>query len=212
MVVLFSYATRLFLYIMHILLLVVLTYCSIPNTAIERAEIKIWKIDAQSVIEIAGSTNVSSFRCESKNYQGGGILEETYFPDKNLSEWSGEISIKTVNFDCFNAMMTRDFRETLQMENHPEITVRFLNLIKVSENINQENLTGEVEITLAGVSKTYPVSCVFLAKNGSKALLTGERRLLFTDFKIDPPVKFLGTIKVRDSIDVNFGLVLEEQM
>lgn len=181
------------------------------NTSPEVSKAKTWKIASNSVIEIAGSTNISNFRCESKRYKGGEILQETYFPDRNISEWSGVITLKTVNFDCFNAIMTRDFRSTLQMDDHPTISVRFLNLIKESENINQENLRGEVEITLAGVSKIYPISCVFLAKNNGKALLAGERKLTFTDFEIDPPVKLLGTIKVRDSIVVNFGLVLEEQ-
>lgn len=196
---------------MKILLLLILTYLSSPTTTTEVFEVKTWKIDAGSVIEIAGSTNISTFRCESNKYNGGDILTEIYFPARDKSEWSGEIVLQTINFDCFNQMMTNDFRETLQIEDHPTISVRFLNLIKESENINQENLSGQVEITLAGVSKIYPISCVFLAKNGGKALLSGERKLAFTDFKIDPPVKLLGTIKVRDSIEVNFGLILQEQ-
>ncbi|MCE7055436.1 hypothetical protein LZF95_12180 [Algoriphagus sp. AGSA1] len=197
---------------MQVLLLLIITYWSYMNTTPEVFEVKTWKIDSDSVVEIAGSTNISSFRCESKQYQGGDMLTETYFPALDKSEWSGEITLETVNFDCFNALMTKDFRETLQMDQHPTIGVRFLKMIRESENINQENLRGEVEITLAGVSKIYPISCVFLAKNGRKALLTGERKLTFTDFEIDPPVKLLGTIKVRDSIEVNFGLVLEALM
>lgn len=195
---------------MQILLLLVIAFCSLLNTTTEVSEAKTWKIASNSVIEIAGSTNISNFRCESKSYKGGDILKETYFPDRDISEWSGVITLKTVNFDCFNAIMTKDFRNTLQMEDHPTISVRFINLIKESTTINQENLRGEVEITLAGVSKIYPISCVFLAKNGGKALLAGERKLTFTDFELDPPVKLLGTIRVRDSIEVNFALVLEE--
>ncbi|MEB2773885.1 hypothetical protein SYJ56_01115 [Algoriphagus sp. D3-2-R+10] len=197
---------------MQILLVLIIGFLSLLNTTNEAFEVKTWKIDSGSVIEIAGSTNISNFRCESKKYQGGDVLTETYFPDRDMSEWSGEVILQTINFDCFNAIMTNDFRETLQIKDHPTISVRFLNLIKDSENINQENLRGEVEITLAGVSKIYPISCVFLAKNGGKALLAGERKLAFTDFEIDPPVKLLGTIKVRNSIEVNFGLVLEELM
>lgn len=197
---------------MQALLLFFISFITLLDHTTEDPKVKTWRIASGSVIEIAGSTNISSFRCESSKYEGGDLIKETYYPAKNSSEWSGSIHLKTVNFDCSNAVMTKDFRETLQMESHPTISVRFHKLIKESENINQVNLHGEVEITLAGVSKTYPISCVFLAKNGRKALLTGERKLTFTDFEIDPPVKFLGTIKVRDSIEVTFGLVLEEQI
>ena len=193
-------------------LLLFITNCCLVITSGENPEVKTWKIDSGSVIEIAGSTNISGFHCESSKYQGHDILKETYFPDSGITRWSGVLTLNTLDFDCFNAIMTKDFRETLQTDDHPTISVRFINLIRESENINQENLKGEVEITLAGVSRIYPISCVFLAKNEGKALLSGTRKLTFTDFKIVPPVKFLGTIKVRDSIEVNFGLVLEEQM
>jgi len=196
---------------MKILLVLVFTLLSFLGGKTEVAEVKTWRIDSGSVIEISGTTNISTFRCEATKYQGGGLLTETVYPDRNVSEWNGVITLQTAHFDCFNSIMTKDFRETLQIDDHPTISVRFINLVKEFETINQENLRGEVEITLAGVSKIYPISCAFLSKNDKKAFLTGERKLTFTDFEIEPPVKFLGTIKVRDSIEVNFALVLEEK-
>jgi predicted acetyltransferase len=177
----------------------------------ETFESRIWQVSDESVIEITGTTNISSFRCASKEYAGKEILTESIALDGNSSFWNGEITLKSQNFDCFNSMMTKDFRKTINTKEYPHIRVKFLNLIKESENINQENLSGEVEITLAGVSRTYPITCLFLAKNGKKALLTGERKLHFTEFEIEPPVKFLGTIKVNNILGVNFSLVLEEK-
>lgn len=177
----------------------------------ETLESKIWLVSDESVIEIIGTTNISSFKCESKEYAGKEILTESVATYGNLSFWNGEITLKSENFDCFNSMMTKDFQKTINAEEYPHIRVKFLNLIKESENINQENLRGEVEITLAGVSKKYPITCLFLAKNGKKALLSGERKLHFTEFEIEPPTKFFGTIKVNNILGVNFYLVLEEK-
>lgn len=177
----------------------------------EISESRIWEVSDESIIEIIGTTNVSSFLCASNEYEGKEILTESVAPDGNSTFWNGEITLKSQNFDCFNSMMTKDFLKTINSEEYPHIHVKFLNLIKESENINQENLRGEVEITLAGVSRTYPITCLFLAKNGKKALLSGERKLHFTEFEIEPPVKFLGAIKVNNILGVNFSLVLEEK-
>src|SRR5690606_9632866 len=84
----------------------------------EVAEVKTWRVDSGSVIEIAGNTNISTFRCESAKYQGGDMLKETLYPDRNVSEWNGVITLKTSHFDCFNPIMTKDFREVLQIEDH----------------------------------------------------------------------------------------------
>src|SRR5690606_22819088 len=114
---------------MKILLVLVFTLLSFLGGKTEVAEVKTWRIDSGSVIEISGTTNISTFRCEATKYQGGGLLTETVYPDRNVSEWNGVITLQTSHFDCFNSIMTKDFRETLQIDNHPTISVRFINLV-----------------------------------------------------------------------------------
>ncbi len=179
--------------------------CYLTNSVGER---RIWQISEESVVEIEGTTNVSRFRCESVKYSGEGILFEHISEDDERSLWTGEVTLKSKNFDCFNSLMTKDFRATINSDKYPLIRIRFLDLTNYSETENQENLRGEVEITLAGKSKIYPISCVFLSKNGKKALLTGNQKLSFSEFEIEPPIKFLGTVKVNDTLTVNFGLDL----
>ncbi|MFC3416304.1 YceI family protein [Algoriphagus hitonicola] len=169
-----------------------------------------WLVSDKSIVEILGKTNINSFECQSINYRGNDILTEVLFPEKNHAVWSGEIVLISENFDCFNRIMTKDFHQTVQSDEHPEIRVRFLDLIRKNPNTPQESLNGNVEITLAGVCRRFPISCDLKFEKNGKTRLIGSQTVTFSDFQIDPPVKFLGTVKVQNEISVRFGLVLEE--
>ncbi|MDF2156710.1 hypothetical protein [Algoriphagus sp. CAU 1675] len=173
-------------------------------------EVTRWKVSTESVVEILGSTNVNEFECKSISYQGQDYLLETFYPDRNQVEWTGEIVLSSGNFDCFNKLMTRDFYQTVKGDEHPEIRVRFLDLVRENRNSSHETLSGNVEITLAGVSRRFPITCGLISSKNGKAVLNGVQTVTFSEFQIDPPVKFFGTVKVQNAISVQFGLVLEE--
>ncbi len=177
----------------------------------EKSNTTLWKVSQKSIVEVVGSTNVNKFQCNSLRYAGDDQLISVYYPDKKVTEWSGEVVILSKNFDCYNNIMTKDFHETVLADEHPEIKVRFIQLKKHSTGNEEEQLDGEVEITLAGVTKRFPICCFMMNRIGAQTHLSGQQTLQFSEFGLDPPVKFLGTVKVKNSITVNFGLVLEEK-
>jgi hypothetical protein len=177
----------------------------------EKSNTTLWKVSQESVVEVVGSTNVNNFQCNSLRYAGEDQLISVFYPDKKVTEWSGEVVLLSKNFDCYNNIMTKDFQETVLADEHPEIKVRFIQLKKHSSGNEEEQLDGQVEITLAGVTKRYPISCFMMNRNGGKTHLRGQQTLYFSEFGLEAPVKFLGTVKVKNSITVNFGLVLVEK-
>jgi hypothetical protein len=177
----------------------------------EKSNTTLWKVSPESVVEVVGSTNVNKFQCNSLRYAGEDQLISVYYPDKKVTEWSGEVVILSKNFDCYNNLMTKDFQETVLAEKHPEIKVRFIQLKKNLSVSDEQQLDGQVEITLAGVTKRFPISCSLMNSSGGKTFLSGQQILQFSEFGLDPPIKFLGTVKVKNSLTVHFGLVLEEK-
>jgi hypothetical protein len=195
---------------MKTLLLILVSFLfSISSTSKEK-KVNQWLVSSQSTVSIEGKTNINSFECQSMNYQGNDILEEEIIPGDQTAIWSGELTLRSQNFDCFNRMMTKDFHKTVKAEEHPEIQVRFLDLKRENLGTETEKLTGNVEITLAGICRRFPISCKLSTKENGKTFLLGTQEVTFSDFQLDPPVKFLGTVKVENSINVKFGLVLEK--
>jgi hypothetical protein len=195
---------------MKTLLLVLVSFLFLIVSTAKEQKINQWLVSPQSTVSIEGKTNINSFACESVKYQGNDILKEEITPGKQAAVWSGQLTIKSQSFDCFNQMMTKDFHKTVKAEEHPEIEVRFLDLSRENLGTTQEKLSGNVEITLAGVCRRFPISCDLDKKENGKTFLLGSQEVSFTDFQLEPPIKFLGTVRVKNSIKVKFELILEK--
>lgn len=63
-----------------------------------------WQITGKSTLEISGTTSVNDFHCLSVNYKGEDIMNKSCWQSDNKSSLSGEISMKSVGFDCHNSM------------------------------------------------------------------------------------------------------------
>ena len=70
-------------------------------------------------------------------------------------------------------------------------------------------MTGWVEIELAGKKRKSNINYTLKYISNSTALLTGKKRLSFSEFGLTPTTKFNNKIVVRDNIDVSFTLQLQ---
>lgn len=129
-------------------------------------------------------------------------------PGTDQWELNGEIFLKVDAFDCNNRMMNNDFQETLKSDTYPEINIQFHDLKEVAGQ--SPKATGLVEITMTGVTKSYPVYCELISYDEGYSILKGKKVLYFSDFGLEPPRKGLGMIKVKDELVVNFQLRLEQ--
>ena len=69
-------------------------------------------------------------------------------------------------------------------------------------------IKGWVEVEVAGVIKRFELSYSFSSDWPGHILLDGSRTFNFSDFKLSPPKKMAGLIKIKDAFDVNFKLIL----
>ncbi len=167
-----------------------------------------WQVTAKSRLEISGATNINQFRCLSINYEGQDTIKETCDGETGEPALNGEIVMKSSGFDCHNSIMTRDFARTVNANAFPEIRIKFISLKRDFSVKNENRLFGKVEITLAGKSKLYSVSCVVKEENEESKHLEGNRTFHFSDFGLEPPQKLFGAVKVKDAVSVDFHLKL----
>lgn len=169
---------------------------------------KRWLVTSDSSIEISGTSNINAFECLNLSYKGNDTLYEEKAASPNIIHLGGSISLEAEKFDCKNKFITRDFRNTLEADKHPEIKVRFLNLKVHKGTTEAEPVEGQVEITIAGISKKYDLKSRFNLCGKNKAQLIGEKAVSLSDFGLEPKSRFLGMIKVDDTVKVNFTLFI----
>ena len=64
-----------------------------------------------------------------------------------------------------------------------------------------------MNITIAGITRTYKIDCS-LMNCSENTLLIGSQKIMLSDFKLKPPEKLYGLVKVDDEITVNFSIIL----
>lgn len=168
-------------------------------------EDKLWLVTSSSRLEITGTTNINRFSCLSTDYTGVDTLKESRDKDGN-KVLEGFISLKTACFDCENPLVTRDFKKTLKQESYPELTFKLSMLGERPELKNKH--TGVIEISMAGVCRSYPIKCTIKSSSPEEKHLEGYKDFKFSDFGLTPPEKLFGAIKVTDNISVVFHLRL----
>lgn len=168
-----------------------------------------WVVDASSELIIRGSSNVNDFVCRTDCYQIQDTLRfVAHDNDCEILFSQKAMHIPLNSFSCGNELITRDFRDALNANQHPLLSIRFVSLDQKIMSVQSGSVSGLVEISLAGTTRTYPVVYT-ISGNGSALTLSGARTVCFSDFSLQPPRKMMGLIRVQDDVDVEFRLHLQ---
>jgi hypothetical protein len=182
---------------------------TISNTINHKTLIK-WIVEKSSTLSVSGKSNINEFTCDIVGYYGPDTI--TCGEDGGSGKavrLNGRLELDVFKFDCHSRLLTKDLRKTLKAEEYPKLAIRFLTLEHIpSFQMNTQNMKGWVEVELAGTRKCFQIDYEFARNTSNSFLLNGKRTFCFSDFKLTPPKKLAGVIKVKDEFNVNFQLKL----
>lgn len=186
-------------------------YCLIFTTGFNPVPHQIrWVINSGCSLKVAGITNVNKFTCTILNYSNPDTLSFCRSANAAPVKVTGSVALDVQNFDCQNAIMTKDLRKTLKSQQFPKLVIKFMNLSKYPDfNGQQEAIKGMVSISLAGSSRQYEVDYKVISENGKSLTLIGSQSVNFSDFNLSPPKKMAGMIKTNNALNVEFNLKLK---
>jgi hypothetical protein len=167
-----------------------------------------WVVQKNSTLEVAGKTNVNSFTCNISQYNDKDTI--AFFGESNKTiKLNGDLTMDILSFDCHSSMVNKDMQKTLKADVYPQLKIRFLTLQNMPlMQQNTEQVKGWLEVELAGVIKRIEMIYTISKAGNNFIQMSGSRNFTFSDFKLSPPQKFAGLIKIRDEFNVNFQLVL----
>jgi hypothetical protein len=168
-----------------------------------------WVVQGGGSLKVDGSTNINKFTCRIMNYNTPDTLSIVHNKDISLP-MGGKIGLDINSFNCGNPVMTADLRKTLKYKNFPKLIINFISLSKLPDATKPNtDITGLVDIELAGVKKRILVNYSFTAFTKDNFRLTGKKDVNFSDFNLIPPRKLGGMIKTNERLDVEFELTLD---
>jgi len=156
-------------------------------------------------VYITGETNINCFECKydiNRDDQNSDnvLLNHPQIPGQTI-----ETYIPINEFECGNSMMYNDFQQLLKAYEFPYIKIeidpsQIKNILpyKQAADIN-------IAITIANVKNVQSISCFVNSYADSNVKISGIATINLADFRLKPPVKFMGLVKVRDEVTINFS-------
>ncbi|MCA6073794.1 hypothetical protein [Fulvivirga sedimenti] len=163
-------------------------------------------VDPASSLNIHGKTNINKFLCAQCETLDKDTVEITMTnEDKVVHLTNASLKIRVKDFDCGINQMTREFRELLQADDHPYLRM----ILETIEPIGDGKFIANIAIVLAGVKSGYRIP-VEVHDDERTLICSGKSQVSFVDFNLEPPVKFMGMVKVNEMLDISFNLIIRK--
>lgn len=180
------------------------------------------------------STNVHLFTCHAKQFDGWGshtLAGSSGDPgagtahtgsgatntamQTTLRPYDIEVYVRipVEKLDTGNPVQNKDLRNALDARRHPEITYRLYDGEFGERRADEEaewyvyHTRGELRISGEAVPIEMPVHARRMDEN--RIRIKGSKTLNMNDFDVEPPVVFMGLVRVHEEIIVNFDLLVE---
>lgn len=115
--------------------------------------------------------------------------------------------------DSGNESMDENMQEALSAEVNPNIVFELISPVVFSfKNVIDSitiNATGN--LTVAGTKKSVDLNITVVTQSENEFEFKGEIKLLMTDFGVEPPSMFFGTMNTGNEITVKFEMILNRK-
>jgi hypothetical protein len=170
-----------------------------------------WRIERETRLVINGKANIANISCDIKAYDKADTLAVMPGSDADSIALQGKLAYDIIDFNCKNFFFTAQLRKTLKADQHPLMLIRLVKLDKLPAAGNSTaycEASGEVEITLAGVTRRFQIPVRFCNFPGGRSVLFGARNFRLEDFNLKGPGKVAGFIRVKNDFKVEFHMAL----
>ncbi|PWL28413.1 YceI family protein [uncultured Roseivirga sp.] len=150
-------------------------------------------------ISVEGTSNLHDFTLVSEELKGSADL---FIEDGKITGIKKVVvTLKTESLESSKSGLTRNAMKTLQPEANPIISYIAFDMPsegKISGILNVAGYDSDQEFDFTS------------KRQGGKLIVTAKGAVQFKDFDLDPPSALAGTIKVREDLQLEIVLVLEE--
>lgn len=171
----------------------------------EKGQSRLW-LDTHSKLIISVSTNVNAFPCTYESVQRSDIIEFEYLTKDHQSVEieNASLAFPLNQFDCGQKVKNREFKDLLNEEEHGSI---FINLKGLQ--INEDDSKGVLghfyaNVNVAGVNRDEQIHIEDLVSDHEMSVYTGYVTINIRAYDLEPPVKFLGMVKVSEEVRIDF--------
>lgn len=166
----------------------------------------VYRVQAYEV-SINGTSSLHDWTSTAKQVRATAQLQLQEGQLKGIPAFKVEIPVKQIKSEKGRIMDNKTY-DALKAEAYPTITFQLLRVTSLRTVGGETSIEANGRLTIAGKSKVIPVSATAKWTGAGELQLKGSKKLLMTDYGIDPPTALLGTLKTGDEIEIKYELTL----
>jgi hypothetical protein len=151
-------------------------------------------------ITVQAHTSLGTINCA---YTGSSQKDTLYLNRQHLKKDRLKLTIPVEKFNCGNLLLNRDFANTLNVKQHPEIEIELISLKKQGKDYR-----GALELELAGKTILLDDVQFYTCSGNTSDLLKSNICLNFSEIGLATPKKMGGLFKVQDELRITVELYL----
>jgi hypothetical protein len=192
--------------------ILVIALCAIPREVIlGQSTLSSLSSSCNNYVIISGETNINSFSLDQHvpEDQICGTDDSRWIPLPEEEVYLIRIPVR--NFHASNRIVYKDFLELIDVKQHP-----FINIFMEDAQFqllfqDRSFFVPRIGISVAGHTRYFQVPCRVTNCVDGKISVSGHKTIKLTDFKLAPPEKTMGLIKVQDELIINFEFSLPSE-
>lgn len=161
----------------------------------------------KTAIKMTGTSTLHDWSADVTKVTGNGQLtfsNSALTGVKSLNLTMVANSIKSEK----GATMDNNMQKALKAKSHPNITYSLTKVNSITQKAGVYTLETEGKLTIAGTTNTVALS-VTGKVTGNEVNFKGSKKLKMSDFKVEAPVLFLGTLKTDDNVTIAFDATFQ---
>ncbi|MEO8399431.1 MAG: YceI family protein [Ignavibacteriaceae bacterium] len=169
-----------------------------------------FQFQKESKIWLEGTSTLHDFTITAKEFKSDLTIENSDDSKNEFKISKLELIVPVKKLDSEKESMDENLQEAMDADNNPNIIFTLTSASKILLNNKGDStkIAAVGNLKIAGVTKLVNLDISVLRLDENKFEFKGNKKLLMTDYNVDPPSMFLGTLKTADEIYVNFNLIL----
>ena len=174
------------------------------------------RFQPESKLWLEGTSTLHDFTITANNIKSSISFESSMNENNSLEEFKItylKLIVPIWKLDSGNESMDENMQEALSAEVNPNIVFALISPVVFSfDNVIDSitiNATGN--LTVAGTKKSVDLNITVLTQSENEFEFKGEIKLLMTDFGVEPPSMFFGTMNTGNELTVKFEMILNRK-
>ncbi|MCF8247933.1 MAG: YceI family protein [Saprospiraceae bacterium] len=157
---------------------------------------------AKSNVEMAGTSTLHEWTAVVTKVSGNGQLVLANNALNSIKSLDIIMATNSIN-GSEGAMMDKKMLKALKEKEYPSMTFSLTKVNSITQKAGEYLLETLGNLTIAGATRSIPLN-VSSRLNGNEITFNGTIKVKMTDYKVAPPVMFLGAVKTDENVTISF--------